>query len=102
MAARKKGRSVVEVAGRRFVWHVHRETHVRIASEDKRFVVAYRWVGEPELSVIGPEFPGASASRPLVVRPPAFAYRGPGELARQVIRWAISSAGGLSAPHADA
>jgi hypothetical protein len=93
MAVRKRGRTVIEVGGRRFVWHVHRETHVRIASEDKRFGVAYRWVGEPELSVSGPEFPGLSPSdpRPIVLRPPAFAYRSPAELARQVIQWALFS-----------
>jgi hypothetical protein len=92
MAVRKKGRSVVEVSGRRFFWHVHRETHVRIASEDKRFVVAYRWVGEPELSVSGPEFPGLSPflPRPVILRPPSFAYSSPAELARQVIRWVLS------------
>jgi hypothetical protein len=93
MAVRKKGRSIIEVGGRRFVWHVHRETYLRIASEDKRFVVAYRWIGEPELSVIGPEFPGVSPSepRPVVLRPSAFSYGSPAELARQVIGWALSS-----------
>lgn len=97
MGVRKQGRSVVEVGDRRFVWHVHRDTHVRIASEDKRFVVAYRWTDEPELSVIGPEFPRApSPLRPFAVRPPAFAYRGPGELARQVIEWALFSSAGSS------
>lgn len=92
MAIRKKGRSVIEVGGRRFVWRVRNETHVCIASEDKRFVVAYRWFGEPELSISGPEFPGISPSapRPVILRPPAFVCRGPGELARQVILWALS------------
>jgi hypothetical protein len=60
MAVRKKGRSVIEVGGRRFVWHVHRNSHVRIASEDKRSVVSYRWAGEPAMSVSGPQFPGLS------------------------------------------
>lgn len=103
MGVRKKGRSVIEVGGRRFVWYVHRETHVRIASEDKRFVVTYRWIGEPELSVSGPEFPGLppSVPRPLILRPPEFAYRSPADLARQVIRWALFS-GEPPVPRADA
>lgn len=95
MAVRKKGRSIVEVDGRRFSWYIHRDTHVRIASEDQRFVIAYRWYGKPELSIIGPGFPGVSRSepRPLVMYPPAFAHRGPADLARQLIRWALSSNG---------
>jgi hypothetical protein len=93
MAVRKKGRSVIDVDGRRFVWYVHCETHLRIASEDKAFVVSYRWAGEPELAVIGPEFAGLSPTepRPVILRPPAFAYGSPAELARRVIRWAFSS-----------
>lgn len=104
MAIRKKGRSVIEVGGRRFVWHVRNETHVCVASEDKRFVVAYRLIGEPELSISGPEFPGISPStpRPVILRPPAFVYRGPGELARQVILWALFSGDRSAGPaHGD-
>ena len=93
MGVRKRGRNSIEVGGRCFVWYVHRETHVRIGSHDKRFVVAYRWVGEPELSVSGPEFPDISSSmpRPVILHPPALAFSGPGELARQVIWWALCS-----------
>lgn len=93
MAVRKKGRSILEVGGRRFVWYVHRDTYVRITSEDKRFIVAYRWVGEPELSISGQEFPRVSPSepRPVVMRPPDFSYGSPAELARQVIQWALCS-----------
>ncbi len=57
MGVRNKGRNAIEVDGRRFVWYVHRETHTRIVSEDKRFIVAYRLLGEPELTVTGSEFP---------------------------------------------
>ena len=93
MGVRKKGRNQIEVAGRRFAWYVHGETDVRISSEDKRFVVAYRWLSEPELTVIGPEFPrlSATALRPLILRPPTFSYRSPAGLARQIIRWAFCS-----------
>jgi hypothetical protein len=93
MAIRKKGRSVIEVNGRRFVWWVHQEREVRIASEDKQFVVAYHWVGEAKLAVSGPEFPGIDPAekRPVWLAPPAFEYRSPAALVRQVIAWALTS-----------
>ena len=93
MAVRKKGRSAIEVNGRSFVWWVHRDREVRIASSDKRFVVAYRWFGDPLLTVSGQEFPGISASepRPVFLLPPGFAYRSPAGLARHVIQWALHS-----------
>lgn len=93
MAIRSKGRSSIEVQGRSFVWWVHDEHEVRIASEDKRFVVAYCWVGNPVVAVSGPEFPGLSSTdrRPVLLRPPAFVYRNPGGLAREVIMWALYS-----------
>ena len=91
MAVRKRGRSLTEVQGRRFVWHVHDETHVRIVSDDKRFAVSYRWLGEPSPAVTGPEFPGVSPTepRPVLITPPAFSYSGPADLARQIVRWAL-------------
>jgi hypothetical protein len=91
MAVRKKGRSVIEVNGRSFVWWVYRDREVRIASADKRFVVAFRWVGDPRLAVSGQEFPGLlpTEPRPVVLSPPAFVYRSPAGLARQVIKWAL-------------
>jgi hypothetical protein len=93
MGVRKKGRNAIEVDGRRFVWYVHRETHVRIVSEDKRFIFAYRWIGEPELTITGFEFPRLSSStpRPLILRPPKFSYESPAGLARQIIRWTFST-----------
>ena len=93
MAIRKKGRSIIEVNGRSFVYWVHDEQEVRIASTDKRFVVAFRWIGDPLLTVSGQEFPDLSASepRPVFLRPPAFVYRSPAGLARHVIRGALYS-----------
>jgi hypothetical protein len=92
MAVRKTGRSVTDVNGRRFVWWVHQEREVRIASEDKRFVISYRWFDEPKLVISGPEFPGIEPSekRPVRLVPPAFRYRSPAGLARQLIIWAFS------------
>jgi hypothetical protein len=93
MAVRKRGRNVIEVNGRSFVWWVHREREVRIASNDKHFAVAFRWIGDPQLAVTGDEFPGLSPSepRPVLLLPPTFIYRSPAGLARQVILWALYS-----------
>src|SRR5262249_46366563 len=94
MGVRKKGRNKITVNGRAFVWQVlSDDTHVSIASDDKKFVVSYRWSGEPKLIVIGPEFPGIppSEKRPVTLRPPEFDYRSPAGLARQVIKWALHS-----------
>jgi hypothetical protein len=86
MAVRKKGRSVVEVNGRRFVWWVHDDREVRIASEDKRFVISYHWSDPPKLAVSGPDFPGIERSEkhPVWLAPPAISYRGPAELVPQL------------------
>jgi hypothetical protein len=96
MAIRKKGRAEIEVEGRTFLWYVHDEQFLRIASEDKRFVVSYRWTGSPLLAVNGPEFPGVAATqpRPAFLSPPAFGSTSPGELAHEIVRWAL-----YSAPH---
>lgn len=96
MAVRKRGCSRIEVDGRRFVWYVHDETDVRIVSEDKRFAVSYRWLGEPSLAVTGPEFPRIAPTdpRPVLTTPPAFSYSGPADLARQIVRWALCVDGG--------
>ena len=89
MAMRDKGRSKITVEGREFVYHVHDEVEVRVASSDKKFVVSYRWVGEPVVKVSGQEFPGLPTDRPVMLRPPRFDYRSPSGLARQLIRWAL-------------
>jgi hypothetical protein len=94
MGVRKKGRAVIEVEGRKLLWYIHDEQFLRIASEDKRFAVSYRWSGTPLLTVNGPEFPGVAATqpRPAFLSPPAFASTNPGELAREIVRWSLSSA----------
>src|SRR5690242_2742182 len=93
MAVRKKGRSNIVVNGRRFVWWVHQEREVRIASDDKRFVVSYHWHDSPRLAVSGPDFPGIEPSekRPVWLVPPTIAYRSPAGLVRQLITWAFSA-----------
>ena len=59
MGIRKKGRAKFNFDGRVFVWWIDNEIYLRIASDDKRFVVAYLLLGETSLlAVHGPEFPG--------------------------------------------
>ena len=92
MTVRKKGRNKITVNGRAFTWHVRSDdVYVGIASDDKQFVVSYRWVGEPQVTVHGPEFPPLAAlrKRPVILRPPRFNYRSPAGLARQIIKWAL-------------
>ena len=78
MGVRAKGRHKITVGGRDFVWWVYNDGEsLRIASEDKRFVVAYQLYYEgdarPLLRVSGPEFPGVAraAKRPVYLLPPA-------------------------------
>ena len=71
MPARTKGRAKFDFRGRPFVWWVDAERWLRIASLDKRFVVAYalgRALGQPPiLTVHGHEFPGLDSSEPRPV-----------------------------------
>jgi hypothetical protein len=79
MPARTKGRAKFDFRGRPFVWWVDGDRWLRIASLDKKYVVAFplgRAAGEPPiLTVSGPEFPGLeiSSSRPkyLIVPEPS-------------------------------
>jgi hypothetical protein len=68
MPARTKGRAKFDFRGRPFVWWVDGDYWLRIASLDKRFVVAYalgRAAGQPPiLTVHGQEFPGLESSEP--------------------------------------
>ena len=91
MAVRTKGRNKISVRGRDFVWRVHKEHSVRVASADKKFVVEYLWSGKPRLLVHGQEFPGLAATeeRPVELEPPVFDYQSPAGLARGIIEWAL-------------
>lgn len=90
MAVRTKGRNKIKVRGRDFVWHVHKQHAVRIASADKKFVVEYLWSGAPRLFVHGQEFPGLAPTekRPVELEPPVVDYQSPAGLARGIIEWA--------------
>lgn len=92
MAIRTKGRRPFDLDGRKFVWDMRDEIHLRIASCDKRFSVAYELVGNtPLLKVSGHEFPGIDPAipRPVWIVPPPFkAGIGPG-LVREIVRWSL-------------
>jgi hypothetical protein len=68
MPARTKGRAKFDFRGRPFVWWVDGDYWLRIASLDKRFVVAFalgRAIDQPPiLTVHGQEFPGLEPSEP--------------------------------------
>src|SRR5690349_11002957 len=97
MAVRKVGRCRVTIGGRNFLWWVHGDgTSLRIASEDKRFAVAYQLYhpadNEPLVRVSGPEFPGVGREekRPVYVLPPRFDhYYSVKGLARRIIQWSL-------------
>jgi hypothetical protein len=94
MPARTKGRAKFDFHGRPFVW-VDRDSWLRIASLDKRFVVAYalaRALDQPPiLAVHGQEFPGLKPSEPrpayLVVPEPA--GRSMGAQVNHLLAWAF-------------
>jgi hypothetical protein len=68
MPARTKKRAKFDFQGRPFVWWVEDEYYLRIASLDKKFVVAHplwrRMEHPPVIEVIGEEFPGVAPSHP--------------------------------------
>jgi hypothetical protein len=94
MPARTKARAKFDFRGRPFVWWIENDKYLRIASLDKRFVIAYligRAIEDPPVvKVIGPEFPGLeSARRPLwfVVPEPTGVM---GAWVDQLLRWSFN------------
>ena len=77
MAIRKKNRNSFQHSGRSFVWWIDNDTYLRIASENKTFVVAYLIFDTPEdvggiLVVHGSEFAGleGDSKRPAFLETP--------------------------------
>lgn len=90
MAIRKKGRAQFNYNGRQFVWYVHREIYLRIASVDKQFSVTYELIGNtPLMGVTGPEFIGLpnTVRRPALIVPPPFSAEMGGRTVRQILDW---------------
>jgi len=91
MAIRKKGRAEFEFRGRDFVWYVGDERYLRVASEDKRFALAYRLDGDAVVKVTGPEFAGLppSDARPVYLVPPEFEWSNVGALVNAILDWSF-------------
>ena len=100
MAIRTQGRAKFDYNGRSFVWWVHQDTYLRIASADKQFVVSYVLydpdsVG-PLLAVLGPEFPGIARTepRPMFLVPPKLNWECPmGRHVADILDWCFQSDG---------
>lgn len=94
MPARTKGRAKFDFHGRPFVWWIDGDYWLRIASLDKKFVVAFALgrAGDqpPILTVHGHEFPGLkrSATRPvyLIVPQPSGSM---GAWVDHLLRWSL-------------
>jgi adenine/guanine phosphoribosyltransferase-like PRPP-binding protein len=102
MPARSRGRASFDFQGQPFVWWIDGDRWLRIASSDKRFVVALpllRGVRAPVvLTVTAQEFPDlASASRPAYVIAPATTGTSPGAIVSELLGWAFDPARGPAA-----
>ncbi|HEY2586905.1 MAG TPA: hypothetical protein VGI81_14260 [Tepidisphaeraceae bacterium] len=97
MPARTKRRAKFDFRGRPFVWWIDGDKYLRIASLDKRFVIAHPLgtaPGDPPtVAVIGPEFPGLD---PADQRPVWFTVPRPagtvGAWVDQLLSWSFDSA----------
>lgn len=95
MPARTKGRAKFDFHGRPFVWWVEGDYWLRIASLDKRFVVALSLVHSldqsPILAVHGPEFPGLEPAepRPIYLTMLAPAPDSMGAWVEQLLTWSF-------------
>jgi hypothetical protein len=97
MPARSKGRAKFDFRGRAFVWWIDGDYWLRIASEDKRFVVAYplgRAANQPPiLTVHGPEFPGLEPfhPRPIYLVIPETTGKSMGAWVDQLLTWSFDN-----------
>jgi len=95
MPARTKGRAKFDFRGRAFVWWVDGDYWLRIASLDKRFVIAYALVRAidqpPILTVHGQEFPGLEPSelRPIYLITSEPAGDSMGAKVDQLLAWSF-------------
>ncbi len=83
------------VSGRKFIWYVHDEIDLHIASTDKRFIIIYHFMSNtPDsnaLTIIGREFPGVPFQRPIICRCPRLGDENmetPGYV-RKIIQWCL-------------
>ncbi len=98
MPARTKRRAKFDFHGRPFVWWVDGDRWLRIASRDKRFVVAFPLVRAvdqpPSLTVYGHEFPGLAPSeaRPIHLVSPQPKGDSMGAWVEQLLVWCFDEA----------
>jgi hypothetical protein len=95
MPARTKGRATFDFRGRQFVWWIDGDRWLRIASLDKRFLVAFplgRAIDQPPVLVVhGQEFPGLtpSDSRPVHLIVPEPSGGSMGAWVDQILAWSF-------------
>jgi hypothetical protein len=98
MPARTRGRAKFDFRGRPFVWWVDSDRWLRIASLDKRFVIAWplgRRLDEPStILVVGQEFPGidAAEARPVRLLVPERVGPSMGAWVDHLLRWSFDPA----------
>jgi hypothetical protein len=97
MAARTKRRAQFDFRGRPFLWWVDGDRYLRVASSDKKFVIAVPLGtdgGPPLVEVIGQEFPGLDRSerRPIWLVVPEQATTSMGGWVDRLLRWAFDPA----------
>lgn len=96
MSIRKKGRNSFIFKGRLFSWWIDDETYLRIASVDKKFIIAIRMWGLPDdqcvIEVIGEDFPGLSSSdkRPVLLKTPELLGHSMGNYIEHILEWSLS------------
>jgi hypothetical protein len=102
MPARTKGRAKFDFRGRAFVWWVDGDCYLRIASADKKFVIAFPLGGSgpPAVAVIGQEFLGVEPAVPhpvwLQLYPPWPAGESMGAWVDELLRWSFDPAHSLT------
>ena len=96
MPSRTKSRAKFDFRGRPFVWWVDGDYYLRIASLDKKFIIAFPMGTEPNdppvVEVIGSEFSGLDASehRPVWIVVPRPLGKSMGAWVDQLLRWSFN------------
>lgn len=95
MPARTTGRAKFDFRGRPFIWWIDGDRLLRIASEDKRFVVSTPLLRETEcasiLTIHGSEFLRIepSEARPIGLEIPTFKHKSIGAWVEQLLEWSF-------------
>jgi len=82
--------------GRRFVWWVDGDNHLRVSSLDKKFIIAYPFCVESDcpavVEVIGSELPGLDGAerRPVWLVAPSLSGKSMGAWVDALLTWSFS------------